>query len=229
MSDIVPRTQVQKIEYYELHAPIWLANALALGTTVPIATDLQTKTDAARAAYTDQQEAYSLARAKTEILDNAIEAMGTVGAAVMKQIRGQAEISGPSIYTLAQIPAPATPTPMPPPGKPSDLLVTLDETGILNLKWKCPNPHGSSGTIYQIYRRIGLAGEFEYLGGAGGKLFVDNTLPAGSASVTYQIQAVRSTAVGPWAQFNVNFGLSSGGAGGVTVSVSEGTPAKIAA
>jgi hypothetical protein len=46
--------------------------------------------------------------------------------------------------------------------------------------------------------------------------------------VTYQIQAVRSTAVGPWAQFNVNFGVSSGGA--MTASVTEQPPSpKLAA
>jgi hypothetical protein len=44
--------------------------------------------------------------------------------------------------------------------------------------------------------------------------------------MTYQIQAVRSTSVGPWALFNVNFGVSSDGA--ITTSVTEWAPAKIA-
>jgi hypothetical protein len=44
--------------------------------------------------------------------------------------------------------------------------------------------------------------------------------------VTYQVQAVRSTAVGRWTQFNVNFG--SGGSGTEIASVSEGSP-KLAA
>jgi len=64
-----------------------------------------------------------------------------------------------------------------------------------------------------------VAGEFTYLGGTGMKEFTDATIPAGSAQVTYQIQATRTTAVGPWAQFNVNFGVSSGGE--MTASVSE--------
>jgi hypothetical protein len=41
--------------------------------------------------------------------------------------------------------------------------------------------------------------------------------------VTYQIQAVRSTAVGPWAQFNVNLGVSPGGP--ISVSVGDSMPA----
>jgi len=42
----------------------------------------------------------------------------------------------------------------------------------------------------------GATGEFGYLGGVGGKSFIDDTVPAGSAQVQYQIQAVRSTSIG---------------------------------
>ena len=83
--------------------------------------------------------------------------------------------------------------------------------GAVTLKWKCANPAGTSGTIYQVWRRDTPTGDFNYLGGTGSKSFDDATIPAGSGGVTYQIQAVRSTAVGLWAQFNVNFGVSSGG------------------
>jgi hypothetical protein len=112
------------------------------------------------------------------------------------------------------------------PGTPTDFTVSLNGDGTLKLKWKCANPAGSVGTIYQVWRRIGGAGgagEFVYLGGSGTKDFTDDTLPAGSAAVTYQIQGVRSTAIGPWAQFNVNFGISSGGGTMIVASVEEGT------
>lgn len=121
--------------------------------------------------------------------------------------------------TLAEIPAPATPEPKGPPGTPNTMTVTLNGNGSLNLKWKCPNPAGTSGTVYQVYRRVGGTGEFTYLGGSGAKLFVDATVPAGATQLTYQIQAVRSTAIGLWATFNVNFGTNVGG--GVTASVTE--------
>jgi hypothetical protein len=121
-----------------------------------------------------------------------------------------------------------TPSARPAPGQPFAFAVELDQTGILTLKWKCDNPAGTQGTIYQVWRRVGPTGDFSYVGGSGTKSFIDATLPAGSSSVTYQIQAVRSTAVGPAAQFIVNFGV--GGTGGVmTASVIEGVPTKIAA
>jgi hypothetical protein len=80
--------------------------------------------------------------------------------------------------------------------------------------------------MYMIYRRLGAAGAFESLGGVGEKKFHDTTIPAGTASVTYKIQAVRSTAVGDWAEFNVNFGTGAGG--GITATVTP-TPTKLAA
>ena len=156
-------------------------------------------------------------------------ALTNSGNVVVEQVRTKARTAGAGVYPLANIPAPATPGPRPAPGKPTDFVATLDESGALALRWKCPNPAGSGGTIYQIYRRTTPAGEFAYLGGSGTKAFVDTTLPAGSAAVTYQLQAVRSTGTGPWAQFNVNFGTGTGGGTMMTTSVVEGTPTKIAA
>ena len=114
------------------------------------------------------------------------------------------------------------PSPVPAPGTPGSFKVTLGGDGSLDLTWKCNNPAGSSGTIYQVFRRTTAEGEFEYLGGSGSKSFLDTTVPAGATAVTYKIQAVRSTAVGPWAQFNVNFGTSGGGGGAAMMTASVG-------
>ena len=79
---------------------------------------------------------------------------------------------------------------------------------------------GSVGTIYQIYRKIAPptgTGNFEFLTGTGTRQFTDETIPPGSASVTYKIVAVRSTASGDPAEFTVGFGI--GGGGEVTASM----------
>ncbi|HEY0009709.1 MAG TPA: hypothetical protein VGB55_13355, partial [Tepidisphaeraceae bacterium] len=100
---------------------------------------------------------------------------------------------------------------------PTDFKVSLENDGALSMTWKCPNG-GRGGTMYQIYRRIGAAGEFRYIGGSGSRKFCDPTVPAGASQVTYMIQGMRPTAIGQWGQFNVNFGTS----GGVTsTAVSE--------
>ena len=118
------------------------------------------------------------------------------------------------------------PSPMGAPGTSTNFKVKLMGDGSIELGWKCNNPVGSTGTLYQIFRRTGAVGEFEYLGGVGEKKYHDTTIPAGAAVVTYKIQAVRSTAVGDWAEFCVNFGTGAGGA--MTASVSESAP-KLAA
>ncbi|HYE18082.1 MAG TPA: hypothetical protein VEA69_06545, partial [Tepidisphaeraceae bacterium] len=58
----------------------------------------------------------------------------------------------------------------------------------------------------------GGQGGFVPLGTVGAKSFVDATLPAGAAGVTYEIRAVRSTATGSAAQFPVSIGTRAGGA-----------------
>jgi hypothetical protein len=226
---VLPPTKIARIEFCENHNTPWSTNAVAIGTTAAAVTDLETKTTAARDAFNAQQSAQNAARAATNDFNLAVQAMTDAAADIIKQIKTKAAISGNGVYSLAEIPAPATPSPRPPPGPITDFVVTLDGNGALNLKWKCANPPGAGGTIYQVWRRIGASGEFVYLGGSGSRTFLDDTLPAGSASVTYQIQGVRSTANGPWSQFNVNFGVS--GAGVMTASVVEvgGATPKMAA
>jgi hypothetical protein len=222
---VVPAKAIDKVQFFENHITPWTTNAVAIGTTTTIVTDLTTKTTAARAAYVAQQTAQETAKAATLTFQTAVTAMAVAGADIIRQIRAKAGSAGDSVYSLAQIPAPATPSPVGPPGTPTDFSVELDGNGTLNLKWKCVNPAG--GTMYQVYRRIGGDGEFTYLGGSGDKKFVDETIPAGATALTYQIQAVRSTAVGMWATFNVNFGTNSGGT--MTASVEEVSPTKKAA
>lgn len=220
---VVPKKTVERIQFYEDHTAPWAANAVAIGSTTTLVTDLTTKTTAARAAYDAQQAAQNVAKAATLTLENAMRALSQAGSDIIFQIRAKAGASGNSVYALAQIPAPATPSPVGAPGTPSDFAVELNQDGSIVLKWKCNNPAGSSGTIYQIFRRDSAEGEFNYVGGTGAKKFLDQTIPAGTSSVTYQMQAVRSTQAGAWAQFNVNFGV----AGETTVTVQA--PSKIAA
>ncbi|MCC6951557.1 MAG: hypothetical protein IT433_08925 [Phycisphaerales bacterium] len=125
---------------------------------------------------------------------------------------------------------PATPGTTPPPGTPFEFTVGLLQNGALELKWKCSNPSGTVGTIYEVKRSIG-SGAFAFIGVSGVKMFTDETLPNGAMPATYQVTAVRSTARGNPAQFTVNFGIGGGGGFAIT-SVTEGTaatPVKLAA
>jgi hypothetical protein len=117
------------------------------------------------------------------------------------------------------------PEPIGAPGTPTDFAVQVLPDGTLVLTWKCANPAGASGTTYNVFRRTTSTGPFDFLGTSGQRKFIDNTLPANSQQITYQIQAIRSTALGANAQFLVNFGFNSSG-GFAAASV---TPLKVAA
>jgi hypothetical protein len=219
------------VTFFEAHEAPWTTNALAIGTTAAAVTALAALTATARAKQVAQAAAQEAARTATNEYKNAIIAMATAGADIIKQVKVKAALAGggaagDAIYNLAQIPPPATPSPVGPPGMPTNFKVTLNPDGSLKLTWKCSNPAGATGTIYQISRRIGGAG-WQMIGGAGQKEFVDATVPAGTASVSYRIQAIRSTQSGTANDFQVNFGV--GGGGEMTASVTEPPSPRMAA
>lgn len=222
MAEILPRKPVDRVTFFESHNPTWATNAVAIGTTTTAVTALTTKTDAARDAYNAQQLAHEEAKAATQTFYDAVLAMTVAGTDIIKQVKAKAATGGNSIYTLALLPVPATPAPVPPPGTPQSFTVDLRADGSLMLKWKCPNPANSNGTIYQVARQLGSGGELSVVGATGNKFYLDQTIPAGAggAPVTYQIVAVRSTMAGDPAQFTVNFG-NSGSGGGMTASVAS--------
>jgi hypothetical protein len=228
-SGILPKAAIDRVTFFENHTADWAANAVAIGTTTTAVTALTTKTTAARAAYNAQQLAQAQAKAATQTFKDAVAAMTTAGSDIIKQVKAKAATDGNSIYALALLPVPALPSPVPAPGTPSNFAVELRGDGSLVLSWKCANPAGSQGTIYQVSRRLGGSGDFSVIGASGKKEFTDETLPAGSGSapVTYQIVAIRSTVAGAPAQFTVNFGVAAGGGGEMTASV-ESAP-KLAA
>lgn len=208
---IVPEKKAEKVAFYASKTPVWAASAVAIGTTTAAVTDLTTKTDTAQDKIAAALAAHEAAKNATADADLAVREMAQAGAAILQQIKAKAAVAGDSIYILAQIPAPATPSPVGPPGTPVDFRVTLNPDGSIKTTWKCANPPGAPGTIYQVARRIGAAGPFTPLTSVGTKSLTDPTIPAGTASVTYRITAVRSTSVGLAAEFVVNFGTGSSG------------------
>lgn len=228
---LVPSKKSDRIGFFETHIPTWMTNATAIGSTTADVTNVQTKTEAARTAYAAQLVAQAAAKTAVQACDEAVEAMLNAGMVVIEQVRTKARTAGDGVYTLADLPAPATPESVGAPGTPYQFKSSLKPNGTVEITFKCDNPVGCNNVIYQVYRRSDETGEFQYLGGAGQRRFVDTTLPAGSSKAVYQIQGTRSTAVGDAAEFTVNFGV------GATVpstaflgtATPKGTPAKIAA
>jgi hypothetical protein len=215
-----PRKVVDRIQWCEDHHDPFNDNAVAIGTTVSAVTDLQTKTATARDAYNTAQQTRQAAEAATTALGVAVDVMDVAVASILKQIRAKADLAGPGIFALANVPPNATPSPIGAPGTPSNFKIELQQSGAVTLKFKCKNPAGSTGIQYNIRRRVNGGGSsaFVGIGQTGIKSWTDATIPAGSTSVTYEITASRSTSVGSPAFFDVNFGLSASGEMTATVA-----------
>ncbi len=225
---IVPNDRLGKIDFYESHTTVWAAALATIGLTAPTVAALTNATTNARKAYGDHLAAQQAAKAATLAYYDKVRLMHNApgfGADMIQTIKTFAQTTNnPNVYVLAQIPAPSVGGVTPPPGTPLDFTVGLLQNGALELKWKCNNPTGTAGTIYEVKRQIG-GGAFTFIGATGIKTFTDDTIPAGSSPCTYQVTAVRSTARGNPAQFTVNFGI--GGGGMVIASVMGGTGADV--
>jgi hypothetical protein len=227
---VVPRKDLEAVQFCENHVAPFTANATAIGTSSATVSDFATKTAAARTAYDAAQAAADAAKNAYLTYHNAVEAMRIAVAGIILQVRAKAETSADmDIYALASLPAPATPSTVGAPGTPEALKVTLKPNGTLEMSWKCSNPTNCTGVIYQIYRKIESTGAYEYLGGTGEKKFTDLTLPSGLTQVLYQVQGTRSTSVGDAADFVVNFGVGGSSTTVTALATPSGKPAAIAA
>jgi len=204
---LVPKSKSKKIQFFKTHLARWAQDPGSIGVSAEQIALLTAVVEEADAALAAQRIAESKRRSATIRLKDALDAMSIEGARVVQSIRVNACQSGnEGVYARAGIPRRAKPAPIAPPGKPYDLSVALGSDGSLTLRWKCKNPTGAAATTYQVYRSVGPRGRLQFVGVAGERTLVDETLPAGSSQVVYQIRASRSTGAGEWAQFNVNFG-----------------------
>ena len=219
---LLPSNNADRVAFFNTRTGLWTTNAIAIGTTTTAVTALESLVTTASAALDAQTTAQNAAKAATDAVNSAMLAMTNAGMAIVEQVRTKARSAGDSVYPLANIPAPATPSPTGTPGKPNKFKNELNADGSLTVMWKCASPGGN--VTYQVYRRTTATGDFTYQANTGVKQYVDEAIPAGSSQVTYQIRAIRSTAAGAWAQYNVNFG-----AGGVTSAVEETVAIKRAA
>ena len=221
----VPVQGLPRIVFYEAHVPVWTTVATQIGLVSAECTDLTTKTANARTAYAEHIAAQETSKAKTQAYYEALEILSAAGSLAIEKIKVKAKsVGGTSVYSLAEIPPPAIPGPCGPLGTPTAFKAEMSVTGAFTFTWKNANPKSATGVVYQVWLRTTPTGEFTYLGGTGEKKFVDSTLPAGSSQVTYQVQAVRSTGAGAWAQFDVKFGV-----GGTTSVTETAVSPKIAA
>lgn len=210
----VPSSNLGKVQFYETHLSPWTNHAAAIGLELPAVAALTTATQEARAAYDEMLAARTASKSATQNFYQKVAVMHGdpgLGSDMIDTIKNYAQTTGdPGVYTLADIPAPTPPGEVGPPGTPFDFRVELKQTGAVQFSWKCNNPSGAGGTVYEIRRSI-AGGAFEFVDNAGERRYTDDTIPSGSGPATYQITGVRSTVRGETAEFTIKMGVPGEG------------------
>lgn len=210
---ILPKTPAQQVQRLTTLVPAWAVDPEAIGLSPERIAEIEALLSQARAAQLAAYEARNAAQAATLAFEIATAALVRNASSAIGLIKATASASpDPAAVLLqAQLPVPhgpATPGSIPPPGTPTGFHVELLQNGSIVLSWKCDNPAGSVGTMYQVRRCVhGTSGDaFEHLALCGEKTFTDNDIPVGTGTLTYEVTAFRSTRRGQPARFNVNFG-----------------------
>lgn len=207
---VLPQSDISMIEWFEARVATWATNAAAIGLTPAQTTELLSRTGSARAAYQSAQQARSQSKAATVDFHNGSNSLRSFGADLIKTIKAYAAATDdPEVYVLSEVPPPAEPTPLGPPGQPTDLRAALNSVGHIVLTWKSANSAPSTGAYFEIQRRLDGEQAFTLRGGVSNREFTDNTVPLGTTQATYVITPFRNDIAGePGQQFTVQFGVS---------------------
>lgn len=206
---ILPRGNIEKVEFVESHVPVWTTNATAIGLTSLQVSALGTAATTARAAFNSAEAARDAAKAATANFYNTVRDMTDLASDAIKAIKLKAAQSNdPNVYVLAQIPAPLPPGPPPALQAPTDVVADPNADGTVTIKWKGLSEFQ---TFFSVWRRL-PAGEWVQLGSTAVKKFIDAGVPSPvPESVVYQVRAQRGNEVGPPSTFaEVQFGGGGG-------------------
>jgi hypothetical protein len=225
MASVLPDKVLEQLEFCEAHLPAWTAApATAIGLTAGQLTSLGTITTATRTAYNAAQAARNASKAATNTLNTSASGMRELASDLIRTIKAFADLQTTpgTVYSLAQIPQPLPPTPMPAPGKPTDFQVVLEPGGSITLSWAGEFSSASSGSFYNVFRKLPGQTGFTMLGGASGSTteqrrmrFTDGSVPSSAAGTgaSYIVQGQRGTNMGLASDIlTVEFGVD-GGAG----------------
>jgi hypothetical protein len=214
---VLPSSDAQLVAFCEAHAPVFIANAAAIGITPAAATAFDLQTKAVRGKLNAALAARNASKAATTVYHGDAEALRNTAADLVRFVKAFADASAnpPAVYALAQIPAPTPPVPQPPPGQPTDFVATLNSSGSVTIKWKCADAAASSGAFFSIRRKLGTGpGAFALIGTTQSKTFEDAGILLGTSVATYIIQGFRNDLAGPeGVQFTIQFGV-----GGQTIT-----------
>ncbi|MCC6402606.1 MAG: fibronectin type III domain-containing protein [Fimbriimonadaceae bacterium] len=189
--EVTGNTRLQKIEFYEAHLSPWNTNSAAIGLNPAMMTEITTFTTAARAAYNAAIAARNASKAATQNFYDAVTEMAEYGSSLISTIRAKAEnTADPSVYTKAQIPPPAAPTPAGPPTDATNLRANVLNDGSILVEW---DGTVRNGQFFSVRRQLSGSTAWTNLGSVRVKSYVDTSLPSGTSAAVYQVFAHRGS------------------------------------
>ncbi|MEQ8845818.1 MAG: hypothetical protein RIB58_13290 [Phycisphaerales bacterium] len=207
----VPRKNPEAIAWVKARVPVWTAAAANIGVDPAQIGELGALQSTAEDLADEAESMLAAAYAKAEQARNAADAMRSFASGQVVRIRGFARTAADpeAVYVAAQIPAPADRAPSPAPGTPVLFVIGLEQSGALNVSFKCPNPPRVGALTYRVERSLGAQQPFVFLKNAKERLFTDDTVPSGSGDVTYRVTAQSPTKDGAPGYFTVRFGVNN--------------------
>lgn len=205
---VLPTRIQDQIEFGEQRTATWVAKATQIGLTITEANAIATAVNDARAAYDLAGQARNNAKAKTIDQNIAVGTLVRRMSDAIQKIRLFAESTGNTgVYSLAEIPEPAAPSPAPPPVQPTNFTAQIEPGGAIRITFKAVND-AQGAVSYIIRRKLATESAFRIIGFTGTsrpilgiprgfRAFVDDTLPGGSNNFQYMIQGQRGTVFGP--------------------------------
>ena len=219
MGNNLPSGHRLSLEWLEGHIAQWNTNFAAIGLTSAQVVDLAQDIANARGDFTGVQQIRDDSRASTQSWYSVSDTLHAKAADLITTIKSFAANNADpaAVYLAAGMTPKDPPSPVAAPEQPGNLRATLNGTGSVTIAW---DGRGPTGTVYNVSRRLPAETSFAIIGQGDGrdKTFTDDTVPGGTVSALYIVQAVRGGDVSPPSSaFNVLF--STGDAGAAEMSM----------
>jgi len=216
----IPNAHDDRIAWYEERIDVIKASPATFGVTAAMCTSADNDIKDARIAYDAAQAARNKAKDATVTQTAALRDMNRTGGDLVRAIRTFADnqptlAQRDAIYAACSMTPPAPAAPVGPPAMPASVAADPNANGTVTIKWKAT---GNNGAVYIVFRKLAGNNTFQQVGLVSTKKFVDATVPAGTTSCQYQVQAIRHNQTSNASQpVSVQFG--AGGASGFSGSV----------
>ena len=191
MSKVLPNSRAEMIDWFIERIAYWNKDPASIGLTAAQVADLANRLSAAESDLETATTARIDSKQATLNYYTTSDDLRNFGGDLIKTIRTFAETNDdPSVFALAEIPEPSPPTPAGPPEQPTELSAKILLPFGLGLAWK-----GSvaQGAYFGIWRRIDGESDYTLIATSKDKNYDDQTLPAGTATVSYYISAHRDS------------------------------------